>query len=402
MRRIGLFLAVLVATMVGAVSSAAAGIRELGRPYRIGSNVLVFSPNGRWLATLDTAADGDPRPLRVMSVNATTGGLHRARGAPFAVGSALDFGGQSVAFSPDSRLLVVSAFTPSAGSAILVFSVNRRTGAWHPVSRWVDPNGPVASIAFSPRGGLLAAADGGGIRDVPGGISLLTVKRTTGVLRYTSRWVGSNAMQPALLASDGMSFNSRGNLLAVSLTDFNNDYHPSVVAIFAVKQRTRTLALVAHYRFGETSGEDDLAFSPDGRLLALSVWTDDKVAVLRVNQTTGALDVVPGSPFGTGATPESLAFSRDGGLLAVVNAGGRDFSVFFVNKSTGTLHSVPGSPFGRSVRGYVGDWIAFSPRANLLAYGAGIGSPNGTVSPQRVAVFSIDLCSDPDHDRDCD
>src|SRR5690348_1028960 len=84
MRRIGLFLAVLVATMVGVVSSAAAGIRELGRPYRIGSNVLVFSPNGRWLATLDTLADGDPWPLQVMSVNTTTGRLHPARGAPFA------------------------------------------------------------------------------------------------------------------------------------------------------------------------------------------------------------------------------------------------------------------------------------------------------------------------------
>ena len=153
-RRTAAALVALVAAMLGVVASTAAGVRELrGSPYRIGSGFLVFSPNGRLLVTLDTFAGPDPRPVWVMSVNTVTGALHTVRGAPFALGSIP----MSAAFSPDGHLLAVNTFS----GQIVVFSVNRRTGTLHQASHWSDPHGRADQVAFSPRGGLLAAQDEG-------------------------------------------------------------------------------------------------------------------------------------------------------------------------------------------------------------------------------------------------
>jgi WD40 repeat protein len=244
---------------------------------------------------------------------------------------------------------------------------------------------------------LLAADDGRGV-------SLLTVNRTTGALRYASTWVGSEAMSPdASDSSDAMSFNPRGNLLALMVRDEADAPYRFAVAILSVKQRTRTLAPVAQHTFAEGAG--DLAFSPDGRLLGVSGAAGEDVAMLRVNQTTGALDRVHGSPFGTGGSgsPGSLAFSPDGRLLAVATPDDQDFSLFSVSKRNGTLRRVPGSPFslGQGVDVVVANSVAFSPRGNLLAYGGGDISPNDPQNldgDQKVAIF----CADPDHDRDCD
>jgi WD40 repeat protein len=219
MRRIGLLLAVMLATTLGVVGSASARIHELrGSPYRIGPDALAFSPNGRWLAALDTEGVG-PRWLWMMSVNTTTGRLQRVRGAPFVIGPppalTYNFYPLSMAFSPDGRLLAVSMNSdnlrsglPSAGP-IDVFSVNNRTGVLHLISRKQDPNGNAEDIAFSPRGGLLAADDAGTKASPVSGVSLFTVNERTGALRYESRWVNS-------LNSYEMSFNPRGNLLAVT------------------------------------------------------------------------------------------------------------------------------------------------------------------------------------------
>jgi 6-phosphogluconolactonase (cycloisomerase 2 family) len=245
----------------------------------------------------------------------------------------------------------------------------------------------------------LLAVEDGGTKHVNPGISLLTVSRTTGALRYASRWAGSNTASPILLSSGEISFNPGGNLLAVMTTGIepSSDQEDSVTILSV---RRRTLAPVAHTQFEDGIG-GSVAFSPNGGLVAIANSGSDNVLVLRVNQRTGTLHRVPGSPFGAGSTPASLAFSPDGGLLAIVNADAADFSVFSVNESTGTLRPVPGSPFGKNVAD-IGDWIAFSSRDNLLAYGAGIGSPNDGSDSQRVAVFSTPFCTDPDHDGDCD
>ncbi len=398
-RRTGVVLVAVIAAMLGVVASTAAGVRELrGSPYRIGSGFLVFSPNGRWLVTLDSFAGPDPRPLWVMAVNSKTGALRRVRGAPFALGSIP----LSAAFSPDGHLLAVNTFS----GQIVVFSVNRRTGTLHRESRWSDPHGRADSIAFSPRGGLLAAQDEGS-KTVEAGVTLLTVNRRTGRLRSASRWVAPKDMTPAgagLAEPGGMSFSARGNLLALMISGRNRDSSfTDGVAIFAVKRRPRMLAPMAHTYIPNSDIAGNLAFSPDGKLIAIGNSGDESVPVLRVDQTTGRVQRVPGSPFASGPTPTSLAFSPDGGLLAVVNADGQDFSLFSVSKATGSLRCVPGSPFGQTVGSVGGNWVAFSPRGNLLAFGAGLphGHHAGAIF-ERVTIFSTVSCADPDHDHDCD
>ena len=397
MRRIGSLLAMVIVATLGVVTPAA-GIRELpGSPYRIGSSGLVFSPDGRWLVTLDSSADGDATPLWVMSVNTKTGELHRARGAPLGVGGIP----QSAAFSRDGRMLAVSTIPAGccshagASGPIVVFSVNSRTGALHQVSSWSDPIALVDTVAFSPRGGLLAAEDDGS-RTANAGVTLLTVNRRTGALRYASRWAG-----PSNMGEDqgDMTFNPSGSLLAL-LFERIGPYDQSV-EILSVNHRTLTPLAHDHPQPGAIPGE--LAFSPDGSLIATTNTDLNTVSVLRLDQATGALPPVPGSPFDTGVTPESLAFSPDGGLLAVADADGPDFSVFSVISGTGSLHPIPGSPFGSRIPDAGANAVAFSPRGNLLAYGTGFEDPYAADdTAQDVQVFSAVFCDDPDHDGDCD
>jgi hypothetical protein len=96
--------------------------------------------------------------VSVFSVNVSTGALTPVSGSPFTTGVGL----MSVAFSPSGRLLAAAnAGDKGVGSTVSVFSVNVSTGALTPVSGspFATGAGPV-SVAFSPSGGLLAAANG--------------------------------------------------------------------------------------------------------------------------------------------------------------------------------------------------------------------------------------------------
>jgi 6-phosphogluconolactonase (cycloisomerase 2 family) len=104
-----------------------------------------------------------------------------------------------------------------------------------------------------------------------------------------------------------------------------------------------------------------LSFSPSGNLLAVVNESSNAVSVYAVS-SGGALSQVPGSPFATGVFPQAVAFSPSGGLLAVANAFVGTVSMFSVG-SNGTLTSVGGSAAGTGVSPST---IAFSPDGKLL------------------------------------
>jgi WD40 repeat protein len=109
-------------------------------------NAVVFSPNGRLLAT----ADGDGT---VRLWNPATG---QPVGAPLPVDASGNGGVNAVAFSPDGRLLAtaggdgtVRLWDPATGQPI---------GSPLPA----DTSGTAYDVAFSPDGKLLASADSDG------------------------------------------------------------------------------------------------------------------------------------------------------------------------------------------------------------------------------------------------
>jgi 6-phosphogluconolactonase (cycloisomerase 2 family) len=128
-----------------------------GSPFGTEAGAVAFSPSGDLLATI-TAADS----VSVFSVDHTTGALRPVAGSPFSTGPRSE--AESVAFSPDGRLLAAGNTTEVYGSRVVhsvsVFSVHPSTGALSPIagSPFSTPSG-VWGVAFSPVGGLLATAN---------------------------------------------------------------------------------------------------------------------------------------------------------------------------------------------------------------------------------------------------
>ncbi len=133
-----------------------------GSPFANGFNgptSVAFSPSGGLLAVTNTGGIPPDNTVSVFSV-ASDGALTAVSGSPFTTGS----GPASVAFSPSGTLLATGntgliGFPGLTGNTVSVFSV-ASDGALTQVSGspFTTGNGP-ESVAFSPSGGLLAAAN---------------------------------------------------------------------------------------------------------------------------------------------------------------------------------------------------------------------------------------------------
>ena len=176
--------------------------------------------------------------------------------------------------------------------------------------------------------------------------------------------------------------------------------------IFSVNHGTGALKFLSRSRLA--SQPESVAFSPDGRFLATTngegyspsswVWAPS-LSVFSVSGRTGALRTDPGSPFYTGGSSATqVAFSPDGRLLAASaipeETVGRTLWVYSVNQRTGALRELPSSPWSIGTNLLT---VAFSPRGGLLAAGSN--------AVRKVFVYSTTappFCPDADHDGDCD
>lgn len=322
-----------------------------GSPFQTGGFSLAFSPDGRRLAT----AGADVRTgLSLLAVNSRTGALRKVARL-----SVPPYGAGSVSFSPNGRLVAAPDFTGNGNDVnyvgtLSVFSVNQRTGTLQKLSSLalgVD----LGEAVFSPRGNLLVAVDDG--------IVVLAVNRRSGTVRQLVRYHFQTGGNQYLFF---VAFSPHGNLLAVS-----DPSRSDGVVLFSVSQKTGRLKRVSswhdqqHDEFGSPDQIGPPAFSPNGKFLAIPQWDLGGVIVLSVNQKTAALHKVPGTPVAVGSGPHQVAFSPEGGLLATVGGGPTDasshglLSVFSVNPQTGALRSVTGSP--RRIQQY-SSAVAFSRR----------------------------------------
>ncbi len=270
--------------------------------------------------------------------------LTPVHGSPFAINEGYD----SVAFSPSGDLLAAA----NSDGRLSVFAVSAR-GVLHVASS--SPVDGANSVAFSPSGALLAASGSGGI-------SVFSVG-AGGMLKAVPGSPFSDTFEPTY---NSVAFSPSGALL-VAGNEYDNA-QPEGLSMFSVGPGGMLTPVAGSQFEANDDGYSSVAFSPSGALLAATTSFVPSVTVLSVSPS-GALTPVTGSPFdvrhGDGED-DSVAFSPSGALLAVAGVDSVSGVSLFSVGPGGVLGESPGSPFDN--KNSVGA-VAFSPSGALLAAG---------------------------------
>jgi WD40 repeat protein len=336
---------------------------------------IAFSPDGKVLA-----AGNNDGTIRLWNV-----ATHQQIGGPFGR-SSLPI--ESVAFSPSGKI-VAEAANPlhgnSGGVRLWNVATHRMIG-----KTIISQHRMVQSIAFSPDGSTLVAGDEDGttqlwdtathdqigepLTDGAGAVSLVTFSPNGKMLATVSsdgtarlwstaiaRWTGSSLAWPPDGPDDwtgSLAFSPDGKVLAVGNSG-----------------SVRLWNAVTHREIGSlpggAGGRGIVTIGPDGKIIAAAT-SDGEVRLWNVATRT-PVEAALGIPAG-GAN--SIAFSPNGKVLAV--ATGNDEGVVRLwDVATGRQ---VGSPIGQKIRGVLS--AAFSPNGKLLA----TGNADGTTQLWNVAT----------------
>jgi 6-phosphogluconolactonase (cycloisomerase 2 family) len=350
----GLLLAGLL-SLAGA-SSALAGIPYTftpvaGSPFSAGGTLVVFSPNGAYLAD----SDGGRIWLQTVS-GAAVGPPVLSAGAGSCSPPARYYQDQidSIAYSRNGALLA-EAEDPGTGvtdGSLRIYSASgttltndscRALPFVGPHTTFSKPPQRIYSLAFGPNG-LLAVTN-----ERNNTVSVYSVTGA-GKTRPVSGSPFSTGKDPDAVAFGPTA--SGGEALATANWGDNN------VSTFSVS--SGVVAPAAGSPFATLAGPVSVAFSPTGGLLAVADSNANEVNMYKVSFAGGLTGVAAAH---TGGDPQSAAFSPSGGLLATANYADNNVSLFSV-ASTGQLAQVSDSPFSPGV-GPVS--IAFDKDGFLLA-----------------------------------
>jgi WD40 repeat protein len=303
------------ATGVAGAQAQAAFNPVAGSPFDTGDNPLstAFSPDGTLLAVAN-ANDGT---LSVYSVDAT-GGLTEVSGSPFATGA----GAQSVAFDPAGPIVAVA--NPGA-KTISTFLINGSTLV--SAGSFSTGSSPPESLSFNQAGNLLAAGDG------DGHVSMFDVG-IDGALGQVS----GSPFPIAIGLPYSVALSPDGKLLAAANGGSNEISVYSVNPVGAVGSQVAGSPLST----GASTYPNDVAFSPDGGLLASADRDGNEVSVFNVSTFAQAPGSPFATMDGAvNLSPDKVVFSPDN-LLATGNSNG-SASVFSVGQG-GALTEIAGSP----------------------------------------------------------
>ena len=299
--------------------------RRLRPPLSVGdkgAGALALSPDGRLLAA--ASYDG---PIVVWDTK--TGAPY---GSPLAADTSPPNG---IAFSPDGRTLVTSHL-----SSAVVWNLDGKQMIGEPVG---GPTDLISDIAFSPDGKRFAAAE----YDKP------TVVYETATHRPLLRIHGHGR-------SSAIAFEPNGRRIAVATLDGSMRFFDATTGAPAGPRIAPANAPIWQ-----------VAFSPDGRLLAAAVDPNGEAGyqAQRRNGFVELLDTRSGHRVGRieprAGTVMAVAFSRDGTLLATGSYGHRIdlWDVATRARRGKSMKLVDDGPPS----------VAFDPGGGLLASGGAIG-----------------------------
>lgn len=215
--------------------------------------------------------------------------------------------------------------------------------AWLPLASLVERDRRLYSVAFSPRGALLAT---GSDRD--------TVQFWRGT-RSGTRWI--HVGPPLTTGADGvpsMAFSPDGTIVAAGNAD-------GTIQLWDVASRRPIGAPLTGHMESVTS----MAFSPDGRLLA-SASDDGTVRLWRSARRRVSWAPLGAPLLGHGESVTSVAFNPHGDILV---SGGTDGSVRLWDVAERRLLAAPLIGYAGSVYS-----LSFNPQGTILAAGTQNGA----------------------------
>jgi WD40 repeat protein len=288
--------------------------------------VVAFSPDGKTLATGD-AASGRIKLWDVATghliATLTGSGLDPADSGFFS-----DAGIDSLAFSPDGKTLAAAEGYSGSGSgyiSLLNVATRHQTGAL------TLQYGCIGSVAFSPDGKTLAASGNGCID-----LWIIATRQQIATLAAVALSVAFSPDSKTLAATDGYG--------DISLWNVATGHHKATLTHSSTS-------------YDSYQGADTVAFSPDGKIVASA----DGDGANLWDVTTGRLiaRLASGAVHNSGAP---VAFSPDGKTLAAVGNGNGGIGLWNVatRRQIATLPDPGYAPVYS---------VAFSPGGKTLATG---------------------------------
>jgi WD40 repeat protein len=374
-----------------------------GRP-RGPVNSMVFAPNGATLAT--GSSDGKVRlftvsPDKLTLVSAATANTPSNLANQISITGEYGYGVESVAFAPSGKTLAVG----SRDGKVRLFSASGRNLRLLDTVSAGDAYDSVTSVAFAPSGAAIAAGIGSGFvrlvgvsarglrlgGQIGGGVGQLAATPTAvtsvafaprgtmlaaGGEGGTVQLIGLSRDRLSLVGGpnqiatgneatgadvvDSMTFGQRGTLLATGTGDGR-------VRLFGISHLRLTRRGLTGANGTGAGGVNAVAFAPDGAGLA-AAGNDGLVREFAVADGRLVTDNVQQG----GQLTSALAFSPAGNVLAVGDSAGK-LQLFRVADGELTLlHSTAAD----SSEDQLGDGVvalAFDPRGTRLAAGSGDG-----------------------------